>query len=36
MRITMFVLGALMVTCTALGWCCVRVGCTWDEDDIDF
>ena len=36
MRITMFVLGALMVTCAALGWCCAYVGGTRDEDDIDF
>lgn len=33
MRITMFVLGAFMVTCAALGWCCAYVGGTLDEDD---
>ena len=35
MRITMFVLGAFIVTCAALGWCCAYVGGTWDEGDCD-
>lgn len=35
MRIAMVALGAFLVTCAAIGWCCVYVGGTWDEDEID-
>ena len=36
MRTAMFVLGALMVTCATIGWCCVSVGGTWDDDEWDY
>lgn len=32
MKAAMFCLGALLMTCAAIGWCCVRVGGTWDDD----
>lgn len=35
MRMVMFALGAFLVTCAAIGWCCVYVGDAWDEDDYD-
>ena len=30
----MFALGAFLVTCAAIGWCCVYVGGTWDDDEL--
>lgn len=32
MKIVMFCLGAFMVICAAIGWCCARVGATCDPD----
>lgn len=32
----MFVLGAFLVTCAAIGWCCIRVGDDWDDDELDY
>lgn len=31
----MFALGAFLVTCAAIGWCCVYVGDDWDDDEVD-
>ena len=36
MRVVMFALGAFLVTCAAIGWCCVYVGGTWDDDELDY
>ena len=33
MKITMFVLGMFLMTCAAIGWCCVSVGGTWDDGE---
>lgn len=32
MKAVMFLLGAFMVTCAAIGWCCVRISDAEDED----
>ena len=33
MRMAMFALGAFLVTCATIGWCCVYVGDARDEDE---
>ena len=33
MRTAMFVLGALMVTCAAIGWCCMHVSDAWEDEE---